>query len=64
MYKVIKEANWTDSKGKVRNFFCYVRANNIEEATKYRKLYGLIGYPYMVEFRNLINSNLITNFPL
>ena len=35
MYKVIKEANWTDSKGKVRNFFCYVRANNIEEATKY-----------------------------
>ena len=35
MYKIIKEAKWTDSKGKVRNFFCYVRANNIEEATKY-----------------------------
>jgi len=35
MYKVIKESNWTDSKGKVRNFYSYVRANSIEEATKY-----------------------------
>jgi hypothetical protein len=35
MYKVIKEANWKCSKGIVRNFYSFVRANNIEEATKY-----------------------------
>ena len=35
MYKVIKEANWTDPKGKVRNFYSFVRANSIEEATSY-----------------------------
>ena len=35
MYKVIKESNWTDSKGKVRNFYSYVRANSMRQATKY-----------------------------
>ena len=35
MCKIIKESKWTDSKGKVRNFYSYVRSNSIEEATKY-----------------------------
>ena len=34
-YKVIKKSNWTDSKGKARNFYVYVRGNSIEEATRY-----------------------------
>jgi len=35
MYKVIKESYWIDSKRNLRNFYCYVRANSIMEATKY-----------------------------
>ena len=35
MYKVIKESQWLDSKRNLRNFYSYVRANSIEEATKY-----------------------------
>ena len=35
MYKVIKESYWIDSKRNLRNFYSYVRANSIMEATKY-----------------------------
>ena len=35
MYKVIKESYWIDSKRNLRNFYCYVKANRIMEATKY-----------------------------
>jgi len=35
MYEVIKESYWIDSKRNLRNFYCYVRANSIMEATKY-----------------------------
>ena len=35
MYKVIKESQWLDSKRNLRNFYSYVKANSIIEATKY-----------------------------
>ena len=34
MYKVIKEATWL-KKGKAVNFYSYVQADSIIEATKY-----------------------------
>ena len=50
MYKVIKEANWKCSKGIVRNFYCFVRANSIEEATKYSaEKWGLDNIKEVVE---------------
>ena len=50
MYKVIKEANWKCSKGIVRNFYSFVRANNIEEATKYSaEKWGLDNIKEVVE---------------
>ena len=53
MYKVIKESNWTDSKGKVRNFYCFVRANSIEEATKYStQKWGLDNIKEVIEITN------------
>ena len=53
MYKVIKEANWTDSKGKVRNFYSFVRANSIEEATKYSaQKWGLDNIKEITEVHN------------
>ena len=53
MYKVIKEANWTDSKGKVRNFYSYVKANSIEEATKYSaQKWGLDNIKEVIELQS------------
>jgi len=43
MYKVIKESYWIDSKRNLRNFYSYVRANSIMEATKYA---AILGYNY------------------
>ena len=50
MYKVIKKANWKCSKGIVRNFYSFVRANSIEEATKYSaEKWGLDNIKEVVE---------------
>ena len=53
MYKVIKESNWTDSKGKVRNFYSFVRSNSIEEATKYSaQKWGLDNIKEVIELQS------------
>jgi hypothetical protein len=51
MYKVIKEANWKDSKGKVRNFYSFVRANSIEEGYSAQK-WGLDNIKEVIELTN------------
>ena len=51
--KVIKESNWTDSKGKVRNFYSFVRSNSIEEATKYSaQKWGLDNIKEVIELQD------------
>ena len=53
MYKVIKESNWTDSKGRVRDFYSYVGSNSIEQATKYSALkWGLDNIKEVVELQD------------
>ena len=36
----------------------------IEQARRARKLYGMIGYPSVVDFKNAIKNNLINNCPI
>ena len=53
MYKVVKESNQTDSKGKVRNFYSFVRSNSIEEATKYSaQKWGLDNIKEVIELQD------------
>jgi hypothetical protein len=57
MYKVTKKSNWTDSKGKVRNFYCFVKANTIEDATKYSaQKWGLDNIKEVIEITK--NENI------
>ena len=52
MYKVIKEATWKKN-GITTNFFSYVKANSIEEATKYSaQKWGLDNIKEVVELQS------------